>query len=71
MPMVAQLGLDYRQSHWRFTVSAAFVLGDHLGFTAGVEREMIFPMIVGKLVGGVTAVILAMLFVGRLSEEEK
>ena len=31
-----------------FCVSAAFVLGDHLGFTAGVEREMIFPMIVGK-----------------------
>ncbi|WP_106766204.1 ethanolamine utilization protein EutH [Paenibacillus faecalis] len=42
-----------------FAVSAAFVLGDHLGFTAGVAREMIFPMIVGKLVGGITAVIVA------------
>lgn len=42
-----------------FAVSAAFVFGDHLGFTAGVNREMIFPMIVGKLVAGVTAIALA------------
>ena len=44
-----------------FAVSAAFVFGDHLGFTAGFDASMIFPMIVGKLVGGVTAVIVAML----------
>ena len=44
-----------------FCVSAAFVFGDHLGFCAGVERTMIFPMIVGKLVGGVSAVMLAMM----------
>jgi ethanolamine transporter len=42
-----------------FAVSAAFVFGDHLGFTAGVNRDMIFPMIVGKLVAGITAVALA------------
>lgn len=40
-----------------FAVSAAFVLGDHLGFTAGVERDLIFPMIVGKLTGGITAIL--------------
>ncbi len=44
-----------------FAVSAAFVFGDHLGFTAGFESTMIFPMIVGKLVGGVTAIFVAML----------
>ena len=43
-----------------FAVSAAFVFGDHLGFTAGFDSSMIFPMIVGKLVGGVTAVAVAM-----------
>jgi len=43
-----------------FAVSAAFVFGDHLGFTAGFDASMIFPMIVGKLVGGVTAVVVAM-----------
>ena len=43
-----------------FAVSAAFVFGDHLGFTAGFAPEMIGPMIIGKLVGGVSAVALAM-----------
>jgi ethanolamine transporter len=43
-----------------FAVSAAFVFGDHLGFTAGFDAAMLFPMIVGKLVGGVTAVAVAM-----------
>lgn len=42
-----------------FAVSAAFVFGDHLGFTAGVNSQMIFPVIVGKLVAGITALILA------------
>lgn len=45
-----------------FAVSASFILGDHLGFTAGVARDMIFPMVVGKFVGGVTAVIVALYF---------
>ena len=47
-----------------FAVSAAFVFGDHLGFAAGFAPEMILPMIVGKLVGGVAAVAVA-LFVVR------
>ncbi|MDU1414339.1 MAG: ethanolamine utilization protein EutH [Clostridium sp.] len=42
-----------------FAVSAAFVFGDHLGFTAGFNSSMILPMIVGKLVSGITAVIVA------------
>lgn len=46
-----------------FAVSAAFTFGDHLGFTAGYAggeyRNMIFPMIVAKLVGGITAIIVA------------
>ena len=43
-----------------FAVSAAFVFGDRLGFTAGFAPEMIGPMIIGKLVGGVSAVTVAM-----------
>ena len=43
-----------------FAVSAAFVFGDHLGFAAGFAPEMILPMIVGKLVGGVAAVVVAL-----------
>ena len=44
-----------------FAVSAAFTFGDHLGFTAANMPGMIFAVIVGKLVGGVTAVAVAML----------
>lgn len=40
-------------------VPATAALGDHLGFTAGVEPEMITPMIVGKLAAGVVAVVIA------------
>ena len=43
-----------------FSVSAAFVFGDHLGFTAGFAPEMIGPMIVGKLVGGISAIAVAL-----------
>ena len=41
-----------------FAVGASFVFGDHLGFVAGVNQQMIFPMIIGKVVAGVTALIL-------------
>ena len=43
-----------------FAVSAAFVFGDHLGFTAGFAPEMLPAMIVGKLTGGIAAVALAL-----------
>ena len=44
-----------------FAVSAAFVFGDHLGFTAGFAPEMLPAMIVGKLVGGISAIAVAIL----------
>lgn len=44
-----------------FAVSAAFVFGDHLGFTAGFDADMILPMIAGKLVGGIGGILVAML----------
>ena len=43
-----------------FAVSAAFVFGDHLGYTAGFAPEMLPAVIVGKLAGGVAAVAVAM-----------
>ena len=44
-----------------FAVSAAFVFGDHMGFTAGFAPEMLPAVIVGKLAGGVSAVAVALL----------
>lgn len=55
-----------------FAVSAAFTFGDHLGFTAGVgEHDLIFPMIVGKLVAGITAVAVAMLVAPKTKKQEE
>ena len=48
-----------------FAVSAAFVFGEHLGFTAGYAPELLVPMIVAKLVSGVTAVAVAMVLTRR------
>ena len=71
IPMVQMLhDMDKRGKviNVAFAVSAAFVFGDHLGFTAGFDASMIFPMIVGKLVGGVTAVAAAMLITRKWKE---
>ena len=43
-----------------FAVSAAFVFGDHLGFTAGFAPEMLPAVIAGKLAGGVSGVVVAL-----------
>ena len=43
-----------------FAVSAAFVFGDHLGFTAGFAPEMLPAMIAGKLAGGISAIFVAL-----------
>ncbi len=54
-----------------FAVSAAFVFGDHLGFTAGVNQEMVTPVIIGKLVAGITALIVANILAPKLLEKIK
>jgi len=43
-----------------FAVSAAFVFGDHLGFTAGFAPQMLPAVILGKLAGGISAVAVAL-----------
>ena len=43
-----------------FAVSAAFVFGDHMGFTAGFAPEMLPAVIVGKLTAGIFAVLVAL-----------
>lgn len=39
-----------------FAVCAAFALGDHLGFCAGVEPGLIAPMVIGKILGGIMSI---------------
>ncbi|MGV2620593.1 UNVERIFIED_CONTAM: ethanolamine utilization protein EutH [Halobacillus marinus] len=54
-----------------FAVSGAFVIGSHLGFVAGVEPEMILPVIIGKLTAGMLAVLLALFITRKDAVEEK
>ena len=58
--MVKEMNQRGKVINIAFAVSAAFVFGDHLGFSAGFAPEMIGPMIVGKLAGGVSAIGVAM-----------
>ncbi len=53
-----------------FSVCASFALGDHLGFTAGQDTTAIFPMVAGKVLGGVIGIIIAMLLVVRSPKKE-
>ncbi len=52
-----------------FAVSAAFVFGDHMGFTAGFAPKMLPAMIVGKLVGGITAIAVALLLTRKATKK--
>jgi ethanolamine transporter len=42
-----------------FSVTSAFLFGDHLAFTANFQPNMILPVMVGKLSGGIIAIMLA------------
>ncbi len=42
-----------------FAVCAAFTFGDHLAFSANFQPTMILPLVLGKLLGGVSGFILA------------
>lgn len=49
-----------------FSVCASFALGDHLGYTSAQDTSVVFPMIAGKILGGVVAIIIAnILVVGK------
>lgn len=52
-----------------FAVSASFAIGGNLAFTASRNESMIFPVLIGKLVGGVTAIILAIIITRNESTE--
>ena len=48
-----------------FAVSAGYVFGDHLAFVLSFDRTYALPMVAGKLLGGIVAVVLAILVVER------
>ena len=51
-------------------MTASAVLGDHLGFTASVAQEMILPLVVTKVTGGIVAVALGLYLTRKLPETD-
>lgn len=54
-----------------WAISAAFTLAGHLAFTMAFDSAFIAPMIVGKLISGVCAVILAWVLYSKLNKNPK
>lgn len=48
-----------------FAVCASFALGDHLGYASVQDQLVVFPMIAGKVAGGMIGVMIARLLVLR------
>ena len=65
--MLEEMDKKGRIINMAFSVSAAYVFGDHLAFVLSYDRAYTLPMVVGKLVGGLVAVVLAMLVLNRKS----
>ena len=48
-----------------FALSGSCIFGDHLGFIASVDKEMIVPMLLSKAVGGIIALAAAVILCKR------
>ncbi|MBQ8642894.1 MAG: ethanolamine utilization protein EutH [Clostridia bacterium] len=52
-----------------FAISGAFTFAGHLAFTMAFDASYVLPMILGKLIAGITAVFLAMLIDKKTTQE--
>lgn len=53
-----------------FAVSGAFIVGSHLAFTMAFDSTYVAPVIVGKLISGIFAMILAVLIYDKMNKQE-
>lgn len=53
-----------------FSVSGAFILGSHLAFTMAFDSAYCLPVIVGKLVAGISAIVVANIVFNRLEKNK-
>jgi ethanolamine transporter len=66
--LLAEMDDKGRMLNVAFLVSGSCLLGDHLAYAAQVDPAICGPMLVGKLIGGLSAVLLALLLAPRLLE---
>lgn len=79
IPMLSFVGDMNRKGrimNYAFATSAAFVLGDQLAFilafskTQNLSGKYLLAVVISKMVGGITALIVAQLFYRRLEKQE-
>ena len=64
--LLAEMDDKGRMLNVAFLVSGSCLLGDHLAYAAQVDPAICGPMLVGKLIGGLSAVLLALWLAPRL-----
>ncbi len=69
--MLEDMDKKGRVLNMAFAVSAGFVFGDHLAFVLSYDRTFAMPMVVGKLIGGVAAILLAWIITKREANTAK
>lgn len=57
--MIKDMNSEDKVKTIAFSVCGAFLIGDHLAFTANFQPNLILPIMVGKLIAGVCGVIIA------------
>ena len=67
--MLEQMDKKGRVMNMAFAVSAGYALGDHLAFVLSYDRTFALPMVLGKVVGGVAALGLAIIICSRKNEK--
>ena len=60
--MIKDMDENGKVLSFAFSISAGFIFGDHLGFTAAMDGSMIFPVMVGKISGGIFAILIGKIF---------
>jgi ethanolamine transporter len=69
LALVKQLKAKDKVICLSFAVCCAFLFGDHLSFTANFQPSLIVPVLVGKLVAGIIAIVFAFLLAVKKAEQ--
>jgi ethanolamine transporter len=60
-PTFKDMGRRGKVASMAFAACASAVFGDHLGYTAASDQDLIFPVTVGKLSGGLAGFLVALI----------
>ena len=69
--MIPDMNKKGRIANIAFSVSGAFVFAGHLAFTMSMNADYVFPVIVGKLISGFTAIIVSFVVYKKFNKAEE